>query len=276
MVCIFVLASYSVIKTSGAHPGSTGAPKDQTCAQHGCHSAQVVQNPVGINTLTFSSPDSTYVAGQIYTITIQVQKPLVDKFGFEVQAIKDADSTDIGSWIITDVARTHMLNHVVPPGLNRNSVTHNAAGTVTTAPNTNQWTMNWQAPPSNEGNITFYYATNCTNNNGLSTGDMIYLSSFTIKPKITSVKELSDVHELKLYYDAETKELNINYDVKGNKKIGLKVFDCVGKMIYEMPVVNLSGKQKQTVALGNEHKAGTYLVQLGINDQQTSRKVVVY
>ncbi|MCE3259472.1 MAG: hypothetical protein K0S12_1113, partial [Bacteroidetes bacterium] len=52
--CVLLLASYTtaVKKTSGAHPGSTGAPGDLTCAQQGCHTgAQVVPNAVLNNTL---------------------------------------------------------------------------------------------------------------------------------------------------------------------------------------------------------------------------------
>jgi hypothetical protein len=280
--CVLLLASYTVVKkTSGAHPGSTGAPGDLTCAQQGCHTgAQVVPNAVFNNTLTFSSVDSSYVPGQVYTMTVEVQGPAFDpssKFGFELVALKDADSMNVGQFVITDNVRTQLIDHPGPNANLRFSVTHQAAGTPELSPNYNRWVFNWTAPPVNEGNITFWYATNCTNNNNLSSGDKIFLHSFKIHPvPLASVKEVSQEYDLKIFYDQDTKEIVVNYDLKGRRSVQLAVYDAAGKQVYAGPTEKQSGQQKHKISLGNDYSKGTYLARLLINGRNVSKKIVIH
>ncbi|MBK6523968.1 MAG: T9SS type A sorting domain-containing protein [Sphingobacteriaceae bacterium] len=281
IACLFICASYTTAykKTSGAHPGSTGAPLDQTCAQLGCHTdAQVILNAVNNNTLIFSSVDSSYIPGATYNITVQVQGSAslpTAKFGFEIGVLKDSDSLNIGQFVITDVARTQIITHSIATDL-RYSVTHKTAGTTATATNFNSWVLNWTAPPVNEGNITFWYATNCTNNNGEETGDRIYLHSFQIHPDpAASVKEIADEYELKVFFDRETNNIAINYDLKGNRNVQLSVFDVAGKAIHTGTQAKQSGTQRQKINLGSNYAKGTYLVQLQINDQKVTKKLIV-
>jgi hypothetical protein len=281
VACAFICASYtsSYKKTSGAHPGSTGAPLDLTCAQAGCHAdAQVVTNAVNNNTLIFASPDSSYIPGTTYNVTVQVQgTPASTKFGFEIGALKDSDSLNVGTFGITDISpiRTQIISHSVGSDL-RYSVTHKTAGTSALSTNFNKWTFEWTAPLVNEGTITFWYATNCTNNNGQETGDKIFLHKFQIHPNLSaSVKELADDYELKLFFDRESNEIAINYDLKGQREVQLAVFDVAGKNVHQGISAKQSGVQKQKISLGSNYAKGTYLVQLQINDQKVTKKLVV-
>src|SRR6478735_7589051 len=92
-------------KTAGSHPGSTGAPLDQTCAQTGCHiDAQVIPNAITNTTLSFSASDTTYIPGQTYTLTLKAKglgSNPTTKFGFELVALTDKDSLNAGQMIIT-------------------------------------------------------------------------------------------------------------------------------------------------------------------------------
>lgn len=277
---VFVFANYTVYKTAASHPGSTGAPLDLTCAKAGCHAdASVTLNAVNNNTLTFSSIDSSYVPGQTYSMTVKVNgpvSPVSTKFGFEIGAIKDADSLNVGSFVITNSARTQIITHPIGGDM-RYSVTHKTASTPALSSNYNEWSFNWTAPPINEGKITFYYATNCTNNNGQNTGDKIFLHTFQIHPSsVTSVKQIADEYDLKLYYDAEAKEILVSYDLKGNREVQVNAFDNLGKLVYKSPSLKLSGAQKQKISIGTNFPKGAYLVQLSIGNQIASKKVIVY
>ena len=207
--CLFICGSYTTryIKTSGSHPGSTGAPLDLTCAQMGCHTdAPVILNAVNNNTLIFSSVDSSYVPGATYVITVQVQGSAAsptEKFGFEIGVLKDNDSTNVGQFAIIDPTRTQIITHPIGTDL-RYSVTHQTSGTASLSTNFCSWTFSWTAPPVNEGKITFWYATICSNNNGMETGDRVYLHKFQIHPNaLSSVKEISDDYELKTFFDRD-------------------------------------------------------------------------
>ena len=139
--------------------------------------------------MIFPNADSTYIPGETYSITLKVQLAGIAKFGFELVALRDSDSTNTGQIIITEPTRTQDLAYVVAVGP-RTSVAHKTAGTPAISTGFTQWTFDWTAPATNEGTITFYYATNCTNNNNSASGDKIYLSSFQIKPSANiSVQE---------------------------------------------------------------------------------------
>lgn len=279
VACFFMCASYTTLfkKTAGSHPGSTGAPLDLTCAQSGCHTdAQVTLNAVNNNTLIFSTIDSSYVPGATYMMTVQVQASIpTTKFGFEIGALKDNDSLNVGQFAITDAVRTQIITHPIGTDL-RYSVTHKTAGTSAVSTNFSRWIFSWTAPPVNEGKITFWYATNCTNNNGQNTGDKIFLHKFQIHPaSLTSVKEIADDYELKAFYDNEVNEMVISYDLKGQRNVQVSVFDVTGKNVYSNGNTKLSGVQKQRIPFGINYSKGTYLIQLQINDQKVTRKIIV-
>lgn len=278
MALVFFFASYTVkYKTSGTHPGSTGAPGDQTCAQMGCHAdAMVFQNSIGVNNLVFSSGDSTYFPGVTYTITIQVKKAPKVKFGFECVALKDSDSLNTGQIIISDPIRTQLINHLNGNDT-RYSITHQTAGTPNLFPDSTQWTFKWTAPSSNVGKITFWYATNCTNNNGQNTGDQIYLSSFTIKPNPSvSVLEKTNENNFKAFYNNERKEVSFSYKLNTEKNVRVVITDQQGKEVLSTETKTQSeGRHKEKLLLSNEIKPGIYFVQLQADNSSYAEKIIV-
>jgi hypothetical protein len=282
VACLFICAGNSVSskKVSGAHPGSTGAPLDLTCAQLGCHSdAQVNYAAVYNNTLIFSSADSTYLPNQPYTITVQVQgsefNP-VSRFGFELVALRDADSLNIGQFTITNPTRTKIINHTQGSDV-RFSVTHKAAGTPATSPNFNSWVFNWTAPSFDAGNITFYYATNCSNDNGENTGDRIYLHSFQIKSNASvSLKEYSDVYEIRPYYDAHTNQVVLGYKLPLKAQIKISLYDQIGREIVRTPALNKqAGEQLEKLILPENISQGVYTALIQIDNSTLSKKFAV-
>lgn len=275
--CAFLCLNYTVLKTSGSHPGSTGAPLEKTCGQKTCHDdASIIVDPVGINLLNFSSVDSTYLPGQTYTITVQVQKTGVSKFGFELVAIKDNDSTNVGAFTITDPVRTQLLSSIAPNGV-RTSVTHQTAGTPSLSSGATQWSFNWIAPATNQGPITFYYATNCTDNDGTNDGDSIYISSFKIRENgAIYVKEYGAEFDLKTYYDESAKEIIISYRLIGNHDVKILLYENSGKMIDQTPTLKRSGINKEKITLPSDHTKGTYLVQLIVDNRSTNKKVIIH
>lgn len=277
--CLLILASFSLIKSSGAHPGSTGAPDDLTCAQSGCHQdAAVIPNAVNNNTLLFSAPDSSYFPGQVYTLTVQVKgsgiNPIL-KFGFEIQPLCDADSTQAGTFTITQSLRTQIISHGSPHGM-RYSVTHTETGNIPISSNYNEWVMNWTAPATNAGKITFYYATNCTNNNGQNTGDRIYLHSFQIHPNpAVSIQENRTAYQLQTWFNKEERSLFVEYALIGKRNVELTLLDMSGKLIFHESQSSLNGKQKKQIHLSPDLASGTYLVKLKVNEEMIVKKIVI-
>jgi hypothetical protein len=96
VVLLPVFLNFTYLKVEGAHPGSTGAPGDLTCSRTGCHVGTVIPNDNSINSIIFPTADSTYVPGQTYLVKLKVNKPSILRFGFEIVALKDSDTTNVG------------------------------------------------------------------------------------------------------------------------------------------------------------------------------------
>lgn len=264
-------------KTAGSHPGSTGAPGDNTCAKSGCHSsASLTFNDAVVNQLIFPNADSTYVPGQTYTITVNAQNSGINKFGFELVALKDADNLITGQFTITDVPRTQIISHTANGEL-RYSVTHTTAGTSASTPGLTQWSFDWTAPSTNVGIITFYYATNCTNNNGTSAGDAIFLSRFKIKPfSGTSIAEYLNAASAKAYYDNSTGNIIIDYYLKADTRVAIKVYDGSGREVYkDNGNTKPKGHQTEQINIENNLSKGIYFVNLQVGNKTVSKKIII-
>ncbi len=266
-----------VRKTSGAHPGSTGAPGDQTCSQAGCHKDATINNNVaGVNTLVYPVADSTYVPGQKYSIKLQVLKSGIQKFGFEICALDNALNESAGNLEITDANRTQLISHTVS-GNSRESITHKTNGTPA-SPATGQtsWSFDWTAPATNVGKITFYYCVNCTNNNNANSGDMLYINSFTIKPKSSiGLEEWVDESSANLFYNRESKQFVFNFNMKKGNNVLLKVADITGKEIISLNQEKGKGQYNERLNAGQELAQGLYLLSLTVDGKSLIKKVLL-
>jgi hypothetical protein len=274
---VFANFTTKYIKTTGAHAGSTGAPGDLTCAQSGCHAnATVNNNSVGVNTFTYPVADSSYVPGQTYTLSLKVKKAGILKFGFEIQPLIDANNTNAGTWTVTDATHTHEITHTIASN-SRHSITHTTAGTVPTATGEDVWTFKWKAPSTNVGKITFYYCTNCTNNNDANTGDALYLNSFKIHPaKITGISEFVDEQDSKIYFNTSSSEVVFDYALKTDEKVAFRLVDALGRVVYDQQANSkLAGKNTERMAIDNNIRKGIYFATLIVDEHMMTEKILV-
>ncbi len=272
-----VLGTY---KTGGGHPSSTGAPGEATCsdATTGCHSdATINKDSVNlVNTFSYSAADSSYTPGQTYTISIAAVKSGIQKFGFEVVALKKSDNGNIGTWIVTEATRTHAITGAGALA-SRSYLTHSLDGTPAVSSGLGKWSFKWKAPSTSQGKITFYYATSCTNNNNANTGEQLFLSSFTIHPISTaSTSPIAKGSKLNVTYDPSTRKLLINYHLNSAAIVGLSVFDLQGKQIQGFQTTNRPvGFNKQELELPVPLSKGIYLVNFEVGDQKVTEKILV-
>lgn len=288
MGCVLLLASYTVYKTSGAHPGSTGAPGDLTCAQSGCHvTASVTQDSGLVNTLIYSQFDSTYTPGNNYTVTIQAMKANISKFGFECVALKDSTNTNIGTFIPIETTRTQKISHMAGGGDLRYSMTHKTAGTTTSTPGAIAWKMKWTAPATNVGTITFWYATNCTNNNGQNTGDQVFLSHFQIRPFIPAdttgsdslltvgIKQFALNSSLRAYQEGNSNYISINFAAYKEQQGQIMLYDGSGKLILEKKMMFVPGHNMERVKLPENCCEGAYIVKVIAENKLYTNKILL-
>ncbi len=275
-IILVLLASSTILKTSGSHPGSAGAPGDLTCAQSGCHTDAVVKHDTNIvNHLLFSGTDSTYMPGNSYTLTLQVNESHTQKFGFELVALSDLNNTNCGTFTLLEPTRTQILNYVNGTDL-RYSVSHKTAGTGASSPGVIQWTMKWTAPATNAGDVTFWYASNCTNNDNLATGDYVFLSSFKIKAKdttATGVKTEALKKDLSLYFNRDLHSLRLKFESDRNQESELIMFDMNGKLVLSKPLRVVIGMQELSIRIPDNLASGAYIVSMNIAGKATATKI---
>jgi len=270
-----LFADFTYKKVSGGHPGSTGSPGELTCAKSGCHAGTVIQNNNIVNSIIFPTADSTYVPGQTYLVKVKVSKAGIARFGFQIEALNSSNQ-NVGTMALTQPTRTQIITHVVSSNT-RYQVTHVQAGTPAITSGQNEWQFNWTAPSTNQGDITFYYATNCTNNNAASSGDQIYTNSFKIKPKVnTGIDEVLNENEVIAFYNTDGGYFDLKYNLKQNDNITVKLIDVGGKELYSTGnAMKTAGSNNEKIAPNSTISSGIYFVNIYTDKKVITKKIFV-
>lgn len=153
-------------RSTGPIDGVTGAPGEGTCVQ--CHTSFPLNS--GDGSFSLSGPPA-WEAGQTYTITVTLQDPGQQRWGFE------ATQVGLGSFSLLEPLRTQLSTTS-----GRQYVKHTQNGTsagLVDGPSV--WTFSWTAPADPEvGTVTLYAAGNAANNSSTNQGDYIYTTSLAI------------------------------------------------------------------------------------------------
>ena len=165
--------------STGADPGYTGAPGDQTCVA--CHLGTLQSGP---GSLTIEFPNSTgWVAGQKYTIHIILADPTAKRWGFELTNRKEATQVFEGAFAVPAGSPARVLLEKLG---SLGYATHTPSGTYQNQTTQAAWDVDWTAPAAGAGAIRFYAAGNAANNNGDLTGDKIYTANLSVPEAVSA------------------------------------------------------------------------------------------
>ena len=169
-VSLLVCPTMAWARRANPPPGKNGsvASGGATCMQ--CHGSAS-----GSGSVQILGAPTNYESDAIYDLTVRVADPAQVGAGFQI-SVEDATGTHVGTLIVSDATNTQpnggWVNHT-STGVN-NSVTNWAS-----LGNAAEYSLQWQAPSSDVGAVTFYAAGNAINDNGGSSGDLIYLTTET-------------------------------------------------------------------------------------------------
>ena len=247
---------------AGAPAGRTGAPGEQNCTA--CHSGSV-QADNGFNSITIEDGNGVvtdYTPGSTYTVTVAMSTTNV-KNGFEITAFDPANAM-AGTFTVTDATNTKQV------GTAKKYITHKLAGTAL-----NTWSFNWTAPATNVGDVTFYLATNETNANSGSGGDVIRLTQFPIG-STASLKENTDKYEVNVGFNPTTNGLQVVMESRITGEASINIVDLNGKSVqFEQLGDVAKGKNGYSVLLKNNLPAGTYIANIAVNNNFVTKKFVI-
>lgn len=256
-------AHFKPNNSGGAAAGKTGAPGEQNCTA--CHSG-TAQNGANENLLTLSDGTTTvtsYTPGQQYTVSLSMSSNPVKK-GFQATALTSANVM-AGNFAVG--TGNTSINGTTKKYANHTSASNTAAN----------WTWTWTAPAVGTGNVTFYVATNKTNNSGTDMGDVIYLSQHVFSEATGSagINEFNS-EVFQVYFDAESNTIITRFDNIAQEKTTIKLIDMTGKEVF-FGALGLSeiGKNNISVDVNKSLNKGVYVATLIIGKKVYSKKIMI-
>ena len=209
-LAIFFYPTTSNSNSTGSVGGKTGSPTDgASCTA--CHYAGVGAGA----TIETNIPSSGYIPTQVYTITANIQGSN-DQYGFEITA-EEANfaSAKKGTFFITNATETQLTN-------NNKAVTHKLGGTQ--GGGMKSWSMDWEAPNTGTGAITFFGAFMEGNMDGGNSGDTYHSATFTVNEGIVnSTNNISSKNQI--IFNSITKT------VESLDKGKISVYSLEGKLV---------------------------------------------
>lgn len=252
------------LNTSGASAGNAGAPGENNCTA--CHSGQV-QAGASFNLLSFGDGITDYVPGQTYTLQLSMQDAS-NKNGFQLVPLRASDNAAAGSITVTDATRTQLLNGTA----GKQYLGHRAAGTSVST-----WSFDWTAPATDVGNVIFYVATNRTNSNNGTSGDLVRLSQhvFNGSGGSSSLTEYQKIqNSLRIHLSDDLQDLRISFDAFEKEDLYLNVVNLQGQSVIAKSIGKAyPGDNDKTVQLPRNLSSGLYVVNLFVGNKAYSEKI---
>ena len=261
------------ITSNGAPPSSTGAPEEPNCTKSGCHQDFAVNSGPGAPNLTITGNPTSYTPGNTYTLTANITQSNLVRFGFQVVAIADRDSSNVGTFQVTEGSRTQII-----PGFgslsNRNYMTYTFAGSAALSTGLGQWTFNWTAPAMDVGPVTFYLAAIAANNDGTDMGDYGYTKSLKLS-SLTSGIQAQTISRTEIFPNPVTENVTISCFLNNQGIFSIELFNIQGQKLEDLYSGNCSGGMFFKTFQMISYPEGCYFIRLTQGDKSVIKKLFV-
>lgn len=201
----------------------TGAPGELDCT--GCHHpGPANSDPLGNFQILMPNNQGTYVPGQTYPITVQLQYPGKQKFGFSAavrqRGIQSMQSGSLSAPASAALQITDFATHTLP----------STAGNGQKA-----WTFNWTAPAAAAGTLVVYAAGVAANSNNEATGDQVYTDSLVLS-LASSVWGTDWKAAVRMYPNPTNHKLWLEGDWGSASSLEMTIVDATGKVVLQEPL----------------------------------------
>lgn len=254
---------------NGAPAGRTGAPGEPSCATAICHNGAALDGTTE-NTLVLLSGASVvtdYLPGQSYNVTVAMASNPTKK-GFQATAL-DGSNNMAGTFTGQTIGGT-----AINSSAGRQYANHTA--TSNEAAENSLWIWTWTAPATDVGPVTFYVATNKTNNSSTAAGDAIYLSEHVIGSAAGVAEESKEETNFSAGYNSENHKLHIDFNSLSSGEMYLNLVDLNGRSAYTADLGKaIIGKNNTSVKLPSDLKNGIYIANIFVHNKPMSAKVMI-
>lgn len=183
----FLFSSSSQGRAASANMGNTGAPGDDSRTCVNCHNSGNIDVDLEIEVLDLTgNVVSEFVPGDNYQVRVRVRdigNVPPRAHGFQMVCLDaplDVNGNDIKNWI--DTAAN---NYKISNARGRQYVEQDGPSM------SNDFVVDWTAPTTSSGQVSFYAAGNGVNLNGITTGDGADVDKIELPEKVsTSVADI--------------------------------------------------------------------------------------
>ncbi len=260
--------------TTGAPPGHTGAPDEQTCAKSGCHTGNTINSNLGKLSINLNGLES-YELGKTYTISIKMSQSNINRFGFEMVALRTKDQKSSGTIVMSDFLKTQIMQ-----GPNqfsaREYITYRFPGTNPTENGATEWKFDWIAPSQNDGPVTFYAAAIAANNDASDLGDFTYTSTYELKgASTTQTNKISKSYDFRVFPNPVNNQFELKYHLDNRAEIAINLNNIDGtSSITLLKSIEDSGDHSHL--FNSEFLTnGMYLLTFAIDKSQIKKKIMI-
>jgi Secretion system C-terminal sorting domain len=237
---IIAVGALFINSDNGRNGAYAGLSSDNgTCTS--CHGGGTV-NGTGVQ---ITGAPTSYVAGQVYPITLTIKDPDAVSGGFQIVATNGTTTTAIGTFAAGTGSKLNDLKRPV-----QSTPKLFSAGAVA-------WTFNWTAPATGTA-VKFHYSAVACNNDGNETvGDAVYSGSQT--GPLSGIFDASNtIMKLKIYPNVIKKGGIITVETGDNTlETRLQIVDLSGRVLKTVSkAAHTEGSQIATSDL----PAGRYFV----------------
>ncbi|MDP3929634.1 MAG: T9SS type A sorting domain-containing protein [Bacteroidota bacterium] len=178
-ICLLSMAELVHTYSGGPPAGYTGAPGESNCT--GCHSGTPITSGTTWNDLTLTRTGglSTVLPNASNTLTLNLASSVSTDFGFQLCVLPGSATGTSSSLGTFSVGTNSDIQTTTSTSPSRVYLMQTASG-VSASSGSKSYTFNWQTPSSFAGGATFYLAFNEADGNSSSSGDNIYIKTFSV------------------------------------------------------------------------------------------------
>lgn len=250
--------------SSGGQSGLTGAPGEANCTQ--CHTGTVLDGTTenSFALLEGTTPVTAYVPGTTYTAILQ-HTSTPSKSGFSSTTLDGTDAM-AGNLIGAGIGGTQNFSSA-----GRDYVSHTVTSNTSV-----QFAWSWIAPATDVGDVTFYIASNVSNDDGSTAGDMIYLSTHVVGSTASISEEAANDTKFVAGYNAATNKLVLDFNYLAIGEMTMNLVDMNGRSVFTYDLGQSEiGENNETIVLPSDLNEGMYVVHFFVGNKAMSANILV-
>lgn len=264
----YIFMGHSAGRADSQNWGNTGAPGDQNLANGeprtciSCHGGTsfTVDLDISLEDQGGNPIVNEYIPGETYNMAVTINSTGANtpaRYGFQILALTDDDEQEVNTWANPSTNAKIAL----AANTGRTYVEHNNPSTA------NTFTMEWTAPESGNGSITFYSCGNGVNGNGSTSGDGAACTTVTFQEAETNAASALALapFSVDISPNPATNLINVNIDSPIQEDFTMNILNVNGQLMQSQ-VWSLNKTDNRNEIQINDLPAGMYFLQM-VNDK---------